>query len=196
MNERDEIDKLLRLGHETLGPAGVRAMAKAMGLGMGGSRATTGDRWIALTSTGGGATVAADEGQALENPAMCPKMPPRGASGWRPYVGYPEVFHCGFEGYLEDRDPSPDRPIAECFYDERGRLVDDGHPYAGCKGTADNYGAYDPRHWLWTDPGEIWAEGAGGYRESQRYLEDQERHLGERLGRPYWRRFHRDGLSR
>jgi len=119
-----------------------------------------------------------------EAPVACPVSPPRGAKGWRPYVGDSSVFHCGFDGYLEDRDPSPDHPVAECFYDEQGQLVDDNHAYRGCKGTPDSYGAADPRHWGRTDPGGIWNEGGAGLAESRRYFNDLVRDAMRKKGYP------------
>lgn len=104
--------------------------------------------------------------------------------GWRRYIGDSDFFHCGFEGYLEDRDPSPDSPIGECFYDEQGRLVDDNHPYPGCKGTPDSYGAGDVRHVLWHDPGGIWNEGGRGWVESHRHANDVVRDAMRKKGYP------------
>ncbi|MGH6892718.1 MAG: hypothetical protein ACREEP_10700, partial [Dongiaceae bacterium] len=137
MNEREEAAKWLKLGYETYGPAGARAMAQAMGLRIGVAPVTTADRRPHWTATHGSVTLAADENDSQaptradspkfrtpKPPAACPASPPRGARGWRSYgdIGDPDWFHCGYEGYLEDRDPSPDWPVAECFYDEEGRL--------------------------------------------------------------------------
>ncbi len=62
------------------------------------------------------------------------------ANHWRPYPGNPARYHCGFDGYLEVREEKcDDRPTAECFYDKSGALVDESHPYKGCRGTADEY---------------------------------------------------------
>lgn len=30
---------------------------------------------------------------------------------WVPYYGNPHFFHCGFDGYLENRTPTPDNPM-------------------------------------------------------------------------------------
>jgi hypothetical protein len=179
MDKRAEAAKWLKLGYETYGPAGVRALANAMGLPIGGPIATDTipDRSKTWTATHGSGTMGANDsgsqrsihGDILQSdwprvPAACPASPSRERKGWRRYVGDSDFFHCGFEGYLEDRDPSPDWPIGECFYDEQGRLVDDNHPYPGCKGTPDSYGAGDVRHLLWHDPGGIWNEGGRGWK--------------------------------
>jgi len=74
--------------------------------------------------------------------AVCP--PTLGTdvpAGWRPYYGLPSVFHCGYRGILEDREPAPDNPQSECMYDESGVLVGERHPFAGCQGTANQYDA-------------------------------------------------------
>jgi hypothetical protein len=181
MNRSDDPAKWLRLGYETYGPAGARAVAEAMGL-------------IGAQGSGDGGSAQqyrhvsdrAPISPSSQQPAQCPPGPPRNQSQWRPYVGDPDVFHCGFEGYLENRDPSPSAPIGECFYDKHGRLVGEGHPYSGCRGTPDSYGADDPRH-LWPDPGGVVNEGWEAYWESQRYFEDEKRRLQEKLNRPYWR---------
>lgn len=209
MNTSDEAMKWLKLGYETYGPAGARAMARAMGLRIDEMPTTTRGRSQNWTATQGGVTLIADEDsgqlpihrgppkyQVPRPPAACPKNPPHGAAGWHSYVGDPDVFHCGFEGYLEDRQPSPDHPVAECFYDERGQLVDGGHPYPGCKGTPDSYPASDWFGHTFLDPGGIVAEGWDALWESQRYFEDQERRLQEKLKRPYWRKYYRDELNR
>src|SRR5262249_16160732 len=59
--------------------------------------------------------------------------------GWKPYQGDPSVFHCGYRGILEDRRPTDDDPQNECFYDESGKLVDETHPFSGCRGTPNQY---------------------------------------------------------
>ncbi|SRR6266436_5089157 len=48
--------------------------------------------------------------------AVCPAAPPFGAPNWKPYVGNPWFFHCGYDTYLENRNPTPEDPIAECVY--------------------------------------------------------------------------------
>ncbi|OSM00475.1 hypothetical protein [Magnetofaba australis] len=83
--------------------------------------------------------------RAAEN--RCPGSPPRGNSSWKPYAGPSSVFHCGYEGYHEQGfTPTPEKPTAECFYDETGKLVNRNHPYAGCGGTPNQYPDLDPRH--------------------------------------------------
>jgi RHS repeat-associated protein len=65
---------------------------------------------------------------------------------WRPYPGDSKQYHCGFDGYLEVReDECDDSAVAECFYDCSGTLVDETHPYKGCRGTPDEYPV--PRDW-------------------------------------------------
>ncbi len=49
------------------------------------------------------------------------------------------MFHCGYDGWLENREASPENPQAECFYDENGVLVDKKHKYARCRGTKNDY---------------------------------------------------------
>jgi hypothetical protein len=179
MTEKDEISKWLNLGYETYGPAGMQALARAMGLDIraatktGSSWTTTGIRGNPLAHEIDKVDLEAKaaEPQRSHVPAACPESPPRKARGWKPYVGLPDVFHCGYEGYVEERDPSPESPIAECFYDERGELVDGAHPYAGCKGTPDSYRADDPRH-FWPDPGGIWKQGFTGLAESRQHAND------------------------
>jgi hypothetical protein len=60
-------------------------------------------------------------------------------AGWQSYHGDSSVFHCGFRGILEDRTPIPSDAQNECFYDHAGTLVDLAHPYAGCRGTPNQY---------------------------------------------------------
>lgn len=190
MNQLDEARKWLKLAYETYGPEGARAMARAMGLHPRPGQDTTLGNDTELTATGSSDTFQADDQPKLpvhrgpprqaprrapKPPAQCPQRPPRGAQGWRSYseTGNPDWFHCGYEGYLEDREPSPKHPVAECFYDEHGRLVDEGHPYAGCKGTADSYPATNIWDHTVNDPGGVVSEGWGAFRESQRHQADQ-----------------------
>jgi hypothetical protein len=107
---------------------------------------------------------------------------PKDAPAWREPIRMPAIytprgdptwFHCGYEGYLEDRDPSPEHPIAECFYDEHGRLVDEGHPYAGCEGTADSYPPTDAWDHTVNDPRGIASNFWRAFWESQRHEADQ-----------------------
>jgi len=67
--------------------------------------------------------------------ANCPKSAPTVGSSWIAYEGNSIVFHCGYDGYLENRTPTVDDPRAECFYDECGNLVDNNHKYPQCGGT-------------------------------------------------------------
>jgi hypothetical protein len=171
MDELDEARKWLKLGYETFGPGGALAVANAMGMSIGETEPTPQSRrfrWTTIKSS----DKASPDPSELQPPihrgppgsaphrmskpsTECPKRPPRGISGWRSYkdTGNPDWFHCGFEGYLEDRVPTPERPVAECFYDERERLVDETHPYSGCKGPADSYPASDWQDHVFKDPG-------------------------------------------
>ena len=96
----------------------------------------------------------------------CPVAPPRTDDNWKRYPGDSGAFHCGFEGYLENRTPTPDNPIGECFYDKKGKFVDDNHPYKGCRGTPDQY----PSGWNWghiaKDTGGVLSCGPEGLAES------------------------------
>jgi len=70
--------------------------------------------------------------------ATCPPTPPcPNDPNWRPYPHSTVYFHCGFWTVLENRPATPNDPVAECVYD-KGHLVDDNHPYYGCKGTRIN----------------------------------------------------------
>jgi hypothetical protein len=101
--------------------------------------------------------------QVLQRMAPCP---PRLADsdptppGWRTYPNSTGWFHCGFRTILENRDPRPDDPMNECVYDHLGTLVDDSHPYAGCKGTPDQYDSRTQKwNHFWHDSGGIWHQG-------------------------------------
>jgi hypothetical protein len=107
----------------------------------------------------------------LQRMAACP--PSLGDSdpappGWKPYFGPSSVFHCGFRSILEDRAPTPDDPMNECVYDHSGTLVDEHHPYAGCRGTPDQYDSQSSpiRHFA-IDSGGIVRAGAGAFLESR-----------------------------
>jgi RHS repeat-associated protein/uncharacterized repeat protein (TIGR02543 family) len=91
--------------------------------------------------------------------AKCPTSPPKCDPNWVPYYGNPAVFHCGFEGYLENRSPTPDDPIGECFYDDFKSLVDVNHSYASCGGTPDQYGKNQPFLHTLIDSGGIVRQG-------------------------------------
>jgi len=91
--------------------------------------------------------------------SKCPTSPPKCDPNWVPYYGNPAVFHCGFEGYLENRSPTPDDPIGECFYDDFKNLVDVNHSYASCGGTPDQYGKNQPFLHTLIDSGGIVRQG-------------------------------------
>lgn len=118
-----------------------------------------------------------NDGEQIQRMAACPghlnasdPVPP----GWKPYYGNSSIFHCGFRGILEDRAPTPDDPMNECFYDHSGALVDASHAYAGCGGTPDSYDS-ESQGWdhTWNDPGGIWNAGWDAFWESRRYESDQ-----------------------
>lgn len=89
-------------------------------------------------------------------------------SGFKDYYGPSGIFHCGYRGILEDRIPTPDDPQNECFYDETGTLVDESHPYAGCRGTPNSYDS-STSGWdhFANDPGGIWQAGWGAFWSSR-----------------------------
>ena len=92
-------------------------------------------------------------------------------AGWQSYHGDPSVFHCGFRGILEDRIPTSNDLQNECFYDHSGALVDENHPYAGCRGTPNRYDSSQYRgvpH-ATIDPGGIVRAGAPAYITSRVY---------------------------
>ncbi len=92
-------------------------------------------------------------------------------SGWKSYQGDSSVFHCGFRGILEDRAPTANDLQNECFYDHSGALVDQNHPYAGCRGTPNRYDSRFlggvPHATL--DPGGIVRAGAPAFLSSRVY---------------------------
>jgi hypothetical protein len=91
-------------------------------------------------------------------------------AGWQAYHGDPSVFHCGFRGILENRSPTPNDPQNECFYDHSGALVDETHPYAGCRGTPNQYdSAQDPLDHAFMDTGGIWHAGGPAFITSRVY---------------------------
>lgn len=110
----------------------------------------------------------------------CPKMPPRNNLDWKPYSGDSSVIHCGYEGFLEANIiPSCQRKMNECFYDEKGILVDKNHKYTKCGGTpvAFDSGAstLDAILHSTVNPGGILFEGISALKESQRYKKEQEK---------------------
>lgn len=91
-------------------------------------------------------------------------------SGWKSYFGDPSVFHCGFRTILEDRIPAPIDPQNECVYDHSGVLVDENHPFAGCRGTPDQYdSASSPVSHIFRDSGGIWNAGGPAFLTSRIY---------------------------
>jgi hypothetical protein len=89
-------------------------------------------------------------------------------AGWKAYHGNSCWFHCCYRGILEDRRPSPEDPQNECFYDDNGSLVDEGHEYAGCRGTPNEYdSATDWWSHTFKDRGGIWAKGWGAFWSSR-----------------------------
>jgi len=104
----------------------------------------------------------------IQRMAPCPATYPRTLpAGWKPYYGDSCVFHCCYNGILEDRRPTSDDPQNECFYDRHGTLVDENHPYAGCRGTPNQYDSSTNRflHFL-IDRGGIVRSGLGAFATS------------------------------
>jgi Domain of unknown function (DUF4157) len=88
--------------------------------------------------------------------ACPPRLPASVPTGWQPYHGNSSVFHCGFSGILETRIPTRGNPQNECFYDHSGVLVDESHPYSGCRGTPNEYDSSDsPKSHAILDSGGI-----------------------------------------
>ena len=71
----------------------------------------------------------------------CPNNSPTSDPQWIPYYGNSKIFHCGFDGYIEDREGNGYQkdPIGECFYDGSGMLVTEIHEYGRCMGTPNDY---------------------------------------------------------
>lgn len=67
-----------------------------------------------------------------------------GSGGWKQYGGDTKIYHCGFDGFLENRIPNKSNPAPanECFYDNSGKLVDEKHTWSGCRGTPDYFPYY------------------------------------------------------
>lgn len=114
-----------------------------------------------------------DESEGIQRMEPCPghlneedEIP----AGWKKYYGSTGVFHCGYRGILEDRIPTPEDPQNECFYDEKGAVVDESHPFAGCRGTPNSYDS-STSGWdhTFNDPGGIWQAGWGAFWESRRH---------------------------
>ena len=100
--------------------------------------------------------------------------------GWKCYpdpsnplqCGSTAAFHCGFRTILENRAPTPDDPMNECVYDHSGILVNASHPYAGCRGTPDQYDistAVSTAKHIFIDSGGIVAEGVPAFITSRVY---------------------------
>lgn len=91
-------------------------------------------------------------------------------SGWQAYHGDSTWFHCGFLGILEDRSPTPGDPQNECFYDHSGALVDENHPFAGCRGTPNEFDSSEhPLDHTFRDSGGIWQAGGPAFVTSRVY---------------------------
>ena len=96
----------------------------------------------------------------------------RNTDTWQPYDSSlgSNLFHCGYEGYLENVTPTPENPQQECFYDDDGDLVDEKHEDAGCRGTANQYDGHgwdlDALRHTFIDEGGIWENGRDGVATS------------------------------
>jgi len=120
----------------------------------------------------------ADTGQdeiKFDEMLECPTEinPDETPDGFVPYFGRAEVFHCGYEGYKEDRSPTLGSPQNECFYDN-GILVDENHEYSGCAGSPNYYDSEtDKWNHFWNDPGGIRSQAAlDGLTDSGRKVKD------------------------
>jgi len=101
--------------------------------------------------------------------ANCPLTPPlKSDPNWKDYDGYPQVFHCDYDTYLENRKPTPANPIAECVYDRQHKLVDENHRYAGCRGTPDQYLSSDTLGHVILDTGGVAAYGIEAFITSRK----------------------------
>jgi RHS repeat-associated protein len=100
----------------------------------------------------------------------CPTSPPSaGDPKWIPYGddGDSDWFHCGYIGFHENRKATPDNPIAECFYDEKGSLVGKDHKFEGCKGSPNQ--RPDLFGHIFRDSGGIFSKaGACGFFDSRK----------------------------
>lgn len=90
--------------------------------------------------------------------------------GWKPYYGASWFFHCGFRGILEERKPSIEDPMNECFYDKEGNFVGNEHIWSGCGGTPDQFDSKTQK-WdhFWRDSGGIWKSGWPAFKTSVKY---------------------------
>ncbi|WP_422104868.1 DUF4157 domain-containing protein [Winogradskyella sp.] len=110
--------------------------------------------------------------RALACPTKKPKKTPK---GWKKYFGNSCIFHCCFDGIIEDRSPTPSDPQNECFYDDYGNLVTSSHEYANCGGTPNDYdSSTDWWDHTFNDRGGIWHKGRVAYNESRRYAKDRD----------------------
>ena len=110
----------------------------------------------------------------------CPTSPPVGDGNWVEYGWSTVFFHCGYDCYLEGREPTPDNPRQECCYDEEGNLVDKNHKYSGCRGTADQYPKGDVLKHMFLDSGGVLSHGLEAYLETIRHKGDKDM---ERIGK-------------
>lgn len=154
---------------------------------------------LALQRTAGNRAV----GRVLARMAPCPTRLAASdpvPAGWKPYYGPSSVFHCGYRGILEDRSPTPNDPMNECFYDDSGRLIDSSHTDAACGGTPDYYDS-ETQKWdhTWSDPGGIWQAGWSAFwgsrardwrenvtRPAGRWVAGLEREIYRLYGVPYF----------
>jgi hypothetical protein len=107
----------------------------------------------------------------IQRMQSCPhSWPDPVPSGWQSYHGPTAVFHCGFRVILENRIPTPDDPQNECVYDQTGALVDLNHPYAGCRGTPNQYDSSEsPISHTFRDTGGILYAGPEAFITSRVY---------------------------
>jgi RHS repeat-associated protein len=116
---------------------------------------------------------------------QCPECPPVNNPDWVAYHGggWGEwLFHCGFDGYHENRAPTPGNPTIECFYDCNGNLVDNNHKFAGCKGTPNQYSSTNIFHFYPDSGGIIKNFGPSFWTSRQHDLVKFE----ENHWRPFW----------
>jgi hypothetical protein len=119
---------------------------------------------------------------------QCPDKPPNTYDkNWRSYeeTGNPEIFHCGYNGFLEAMEKPPGSLTNECFYDEMDNLVDENHPHAACGGTPDEYPPDSlenkVKHTI-IDKGGIVRSGVPAFVESREFeLENLERSVWNEL---------------
>lgn len=89
--------------------------------------------------------------------------------GWKQYEGKEEVFHCGYDGIVEERLPTSGNPQNECFYDDQGVLVDSSHRYSKCGGTPNEYDSMKSKYdHTVKDKGGVFKAGPDAFMESRR----------------------------